>query len=150
MLLQVGKKCGIMSVRHRYAGGQAVHSKTHLSGDVPKWLKGPHSKCGRRVTARGGSNPSISAKHPERESVRDFCLFPQANRKQTRSKTEANRKQTGSKPQANRKQTGSEGEKEIETEIEVEDECPPLPPAADDGNKIPASCRQDTGKITGR
>ena len=23
------------------------------SGDVPKWLKGPHSKCGRRATVRG-------------------------------------------------------------------------------------------------
>ena len=109
MLLQVGKKCGIMSVRHGCAGGQAVHSKTHISGDVPKWLKGPHSKCGRRVTARGGSNPSISAKHPERESVRDFYLFPQANGKQN-----------GSKREAKRKQNGSEGEKEGEIEIEIE------------------------------
>ena len=48
MLLQRGGKYGIMFVRAKY-------------GDVPKWLKGPHSKCGRRVKARGGSNPSISA-----------------------------------------------------------------------------------------
>ena len=32
------------------------------SGDVPKWLKGPHSKCGRGVKARESSNLSISAK----------------------------------------------------------------------------------------
>ena len=32
-----------------------------FSGDVPKRLKGPHSKCGRRVTARESSNLSISA-----------------------------------------------------------------------------------------
>ena len=31
-------------------------------GDVPKWLKGPDSKSGRRRKACGGSNPSISAK----------------------------------------------------------------------------------------
>ena len=31
------------------------------SGDVPKWLKGPHSKCGRSGNRREGSNPSISA-----------------------------------------------------------------------------------------
>ena len=30
-------------------------------GDVPKWLKGPDSKSGRRRKACGGSNPSISA-----------------------------------------------------------------------------------------
>ena len=32
------------------------------TGDVPKWLKGPDSKSGRRRKACGGSNPSISAK----------------------------------------------------------------------------------------
>ena len=32
-----------------------------LLGDVPKWLKGPDSKSGRRRKACGGSNPSISA-----------------------------------------------------------------------------------------
>ena len=31
-------------------------------GDVPKWLKGPHSKCGRSGNRRMGSNPIISAK----------------------------------------------------------------------------------------
>ena len=31
------------------------------SGDVPKWLKGPHSKCGRPGNRCEGSNPSISA-----------------------------------------------------------------------------------------
>ena len=31
------------------------------TGDVPKWLKGPDSKSGRRRKACGGSNPSISA-----------------------------------------------------------------------------------------
>ena len=31
-----------------------------LLGDVPKWLKGPDSKSGRRRKACGGSNPSIS------------------------------------------------------------------------------------------
>lgn len=30
-------------------------------GDVPKWLKGPHSKCGRSGNRRVGSNPTISA-----------------------------------------------------------------------------------------
>ena len=30
-------------------------------GDVPKWLKGPHSKCGRPGNRCEGSNPSISA-----------------------------------------------------------------------------------------
>ena len=30
------------------------------TGDVPKWLKGPHSKCGRSGNRREGSNPSIS------------------------------------------------------------------------------------------
>lgn len=29
-------------------------------GDVPKWLKGPHSKCGRPGNRCEGSNPSIS------------------------------------------------------------------------------------------
>ena len=42
-----------------------IKNEYFLSGDVPKWLKGPHSKCGRRVTVRGGSNPSISAKPAE-------------------------------------------------------------------------------------
>lgn len=30
-------------------------------GDVPKWLKGPHSKCGRSGNRRESSNLSISA-----------------------------------------------------------------------------------------
>ena len=30
------------------------------SGDVPKWLKGPHSKCGRSGNRRGSSNLPIS------------------------------------------------------------------------------------------
>lgn len=30
-------------------------------GDVPKRLKGPHSKCGRSGNRRKGSNPFISA-----------------------------------------------------------------------------------------
>ena len=32
-----------------------------LYGVVPKWLKGPHSKCGRSGNRREGSNPSNSA-----------------------------------------------------------------------------------------
>ena len=36
-------------------------------GDVPKWLKGPHSKCGRSGNRCEGSNPSISA----------FCYYAQ-------------------------------------------------------------------------
>ena len=31
-----------------------------LHGDVPKWLKGPHSKCGRSGNRRESSNLSIS------------------------------------------------------------------------------------------
>lgn len=31
-------------------------------GDVPKWLKGPHSKCGRSGNRRESSNLSISVK----------------------------------------------------------------------------------------
>ncbi len=31
-----------------------------LYGVVPKWLKGPHSKCGRSGNRREGSNPSNS------------------------------------------------------------------------------------------
>ena len=37
----------------------------HTCGDVPKWLKGADSKSARRRKARGGSNPSISAKNPD-------------------------------------------------------------------------------------
>ena len=43
-------------------------------GDVPKWLKGPHSKCGRRVTPRESSNLSISATS-SRTSYRSRRLF---------------------------------------------------------------------------
>ncbi len=31
-----------------------------IPGDVPKWLKGPHSKCGRSGNRRESSNLSIS------------------------------------------------------------------------------------------
>ena len=40
---------------------RAKKSSASESGDVPKWLKGPHSKCGRSGNRREGSNPSISA-----------------------------------------------------------------------------------------
>ena len=52
------------SARHLHRDGKygiiRITARTY-SGDVPKWLKGPHSKCGRRVTARESSNLSISA-----------------------------------------------------------------------------------------
>ena len=41
-----------------------------MLGDVPKWLKGPDSKSGRRRKACGGSNPSISAK------LDKSCVYP--------------------------------------------------------------------------
>ena len=40
---------------------RAKKSSASESGDVPKWLKGPHSKCGRSGNRRKGSNPFISA-----------------------------------------------------------------------------------------
>ena len=45
-LLHREKKCGIMNgqLQERRAGRAALRF-----GDVPKWLKGPHSKCGRRL-----------------------------------------------------------------------------------------------------
>ena len=36
-------------------------SEIFVYGDVPKWLKGPHSKCGRSGNRRESSNLSISA-----------------------------------------------------------------------------------------
>ncbi len=49
-------------------------------GDVPKWLKGPHSKCGRSGNRREGSNPSISAQeNPILKGVTfEGFLFPYA------------------------------------------------------------------------
>ena len=46
-------------------------------GDVPKWFKGPHSKCGRPGDRCVGSNPTISAtkKHLRSRSRRCFCVF---------------------------------------------------------------------------
>ena len=41
-------------------------------GDVPKWLKGPHSKCGRRVTPCESSNLSISAKSEQSSLCSDL------------------------------------------------------------------------------
>ena len=45
-----------------------------IFGDVPKWLKGPHSKCGRRVTARESSNLSISATSEQSPLCSDVFL----------------------------------------------------------------------------
>ena len=47
-LLHREKKCGIMNgqLQERRAGRAALRF-----GDVPKWLKGPHSKCGRRLNS---------------------------------------------------------------------------------------------------
>ena len=36
-------------------------------GDVPKWLKGPHSKCGRSGNRRESSNLSISVTNATEE-----------------------------------------------------------------------------------
>ena len=41
-------------------------------GDVPKWLKGPHSKCGRSGNRREGSNPSISVENRTRATETGF------------------------------------------------------------------------------
>ena len=38
-----------------------------VSGDVPKWLKGPHSKCGRSGNRRESSNLSISVTNATEE-----------------------------------------------------------------------------------
>ena len=45
--------------------GYARRVPSNTYGDVPKWLKGPDSKSGRRRKACGGSNPSISATSPQ-------------------------------------------------------------------------------------
>ena len=46
-----------------------------MLGDVPKWLKGPDSKSGRRRKACGGSNPSISAKKNQDILMNVLVLF---------------------------------------------------------------------------
>ena len=43
-------------------------------GDVPKWLKGPDSKSGRRRKACGGSNPSISATSEQSSPCSDVFM----------------------------------------------------------------------------
>ena len=43
-------------------------------GDVPKWSKGPHSKCGRGVKARESSNLSISAKALKGHTFKAFSF----------------------------------------------------------------------------
>ena len=44
--------------------------QTEIYGDVPKWLKGPHSKCGRSgVPRRKSSNLFISATISEQSSL---------------------------------------------------------------------------------
>ena len=46
-----------------------------MLGDVPKWLKGPHSKCGRSGNRREGSNPSNSVtKSPRARRENGFNL----------------------------------------------------------------------------
>ena len=48
------------------------------NGDIPKWLKGPHSKCGRSGNRRESSNLSISVKQPEfpgSPGVPVFCFI---------------------------------------------------------------------------
>ena len=49
--------------------------KIDAFGDVPKWLKGPHSKCGRSGNRREGSNPSISVKEPKPRSDLGFGSY---------------------------------------------------------------------------
>lgn len=44
-------------------------------GDVPKWLKGPHSKCGRSGNWRESSNLSISAKNISRRFFATGDIF---------------------------------------------------------------------------
>ena len=55
--LQPQRECGIIS--------KCFEKNNMMFGDVPKWLKGPHSKCGRRVTPCESSNLSISAKQAQ-------------------------------------------------------------------------------------
>ena len=47
-------------------------SNIYQFGDVPKWLKGPHSKCGRGVKTRESSNLSISAKALKAHAFKAF------------------------------------------------------------------------------
>lgn len=44
----------------KYGRMSLVHRIQVTFGDVPKWLKGPHSKCGRSGNRRESSNLSIS------------------------------------------------------------------------------------------
>ena len=50
--------------------------QTEIYGDVPKWLKGPHSKCGRSgVPRRKSSNLFISATISEQSSLCSDIIF---------------------------------------------------------------------------
>ena len=49
--------------KHNLQTGRQIRLLSCIFGDVPKWLKGPHSKCGRSGNPRReSSNLSISAK----------------------------------------------------------------------------------------
>ena len=50
--------------------------QTEIYGDVPKWLKGPHSKCGRSgVPRRKSSNLFISATISEQSLLCSDIIF---------------------------------------------------------------------------
>ena len=55
-----------------------------IFGDVPKWLKGPHSKCGRSGDPRRESSnlsisarPAVSNSRPQVFSILKFCARAQ-------------------------------------------------------------------------
>ena len=62
--------------RGRTAARKFLQTESCSSGDVPKRLKGLHSKCSRGVKARESSNLSISA-NPLKSSVSagSFCFY---------------------------------------------------------------------------
>ena len=54
----------------------ASQKQAEIYGDVPKRLKGPHSKCGRSAqNRRESSNLSISAMRSASEKLVDLFLF---------------------------------------------------------------------------
>ena len=55
-------------------------------GDVPKWLKGPHSKCGRSGNRREGSNPSISVLK-KKSCAQLFFIYRKVNHQSVAKKT---------------------------------------------------------------
>ena len=45
------------------------------NGEIPKWSKGPHSKCGSQCKLGKGSNPFLSAIQNHREMMNFSVIF---------------------------------------------------------------------------